>query len=218
MSSGLVFLRTYGLLGATCGGKWLAMVTWNPDHRGKRNLKIDRAPLETIGAKFHLWSYWDEKYLGVQDATYEFPDVEHYHSKLLRLTPVGDGQSPTLIGSNLHMAMGSTEILDLKTNSKGATIELEPSAGALEGQLVFHSTERLKVAKAEGCQAFVMQSDQGENVYTVVITDRQRDTPQRIQLVGTKALVPRLADIKNDSTLKKKWEAGTMTVVTGGIK
>lgn len=207
----------FGFVAERSWGKWISMVTWNPDHEGKRDLKIHLAPIEAIGTeKFHLWSYWEEKYLGIQDKSYVTKDVPKYHSRLLRLTPVEDGtnDAPILIGSNLHMAMGSAEVLEIDYTPNGIVVELEPSAGALEGQLVFHAKQGLRVSSATGCQAFVVQDDNDEQVFAAIITGRQRGEAQRIEFEFTAAEVPRLSDIKKNQDLRAKWESGSILALS----
>ncbi|MEQ8835931.1 MAG: hypothetical protein RID07_03920, partial [Lacipirellulaceae bacterium] len=123
----------FGFVANRDWGKWISMVTWNPDHHESQNLKIDRAPAETADQKFHVWSFWEEKYHGIQDLSYEFDSVPKYCSRLLRLTPIDSASRPTLIGSNLHMSMGAAEIANVRTTDDTVLIELVPTAGALEG-------------------------------------------------------------------------------------
>lgn len=203
-----VLNHQFGFQATRPWGDWVSMVTWNPDHRGRKDLKIDNAPVEKIGERFHLWSFWDEKYLGVQDASYVFEETKHYHSKLLRLTPVADSNVPTLVGSNLHMAMGATEIKLLESSPAGMTIELVPSAGAIEGQLVIFSEKPMKLNQAVGCQALVTKSD--DNVYTVLVTRRERGSDQRLMLETANTEPPSLESIKQSAELKSQWEAGSM--------
>lgn len=206
-----VLCHQFGFEAKRPWGRWISMVTWNPDHRGSKSLAIDKAPTESLGEKFHVWSFWDEQYLGIQDAGFQFDNVRHYHSKLLRLTPVNDKARPTLIGSNLHMAMGASEVKSVSHSSMGLIVDLESTAGAIEGQLVFYSKQPLEVEKATGCNAFVLQSS--KDVYTVVVTERERKQPQRITLKESERDPPTLQDVKADTKLAPLWQAGTQTVM-----
>lgn len=203
-----VLCHQFGFSASRLWGDWVSMVTWNPDHRGKKDLRINHAPLKRIGQKFHLWSFWDEQYLGVQDVSYEFKDVKNYHSKLLRLTPVREDGVPTLVGSNLHMAMGATEIKRIDTEAEGMLIELHPSAGALEGQLVVTSPQPLEIEQVVGCRALVTKS--GPGVYTVLVAGRDREARQSLSLKVTGEEPPTLESIKASDELRPLWKAGSM--------
>ena len=188
------------------------MVTWNPDHQGRKDLAIDNAPVEAVGRRFHVWSFWDEAYLGIRDKTHVFKDIEHYHGKLIRLTAVDPEGRPTLIGSNFHMSMAESEIKAVQATASDITVEMIPSAAAIEGQLVFYSEKPLCIADARGCRAFVMKS--GDRAYTAVITERDRcGGEHRVSLVITFQEVPTLADIAQDVERHQQYRAGTMTLL-----
>lgn len=203
----------FGFVAERPWGNFACMVAWNPDHKSPRDLKIDRVPLEKIGDEFHLWSFWDEKYLGVQDKSYVFKDVPRYHCRLIRLTPVREQNNagPILVGSNLHLSMGSAEIKHVQSNSQRTTVELIPTAGAIEGQLVFFSKEPLKVKQTKGCQAFVMQN--APDVYTAVITERNRDSQQSITVEAAEQNPSTLEQVKSDTDLHQRWLAGTIRIL-----
>ena len=207
-----IYCKQFGFAAERPWGQWISMMVWNPDHKNKQDLTIDLAPTDHIGETFHLWSFWDEQYLGVHDKSYVFKNVSKYHSRLIRLTPVDKQGRITLIGSNLHMAMGSDEIAGLKASVKKINVELVPSAGALEGQLVFYSEKPIEVTKTSGCRAFVMQNT--ENVYTAVITDRDRKAQQQVlTLETTLELPPSLEQVQKDALLNAQWLAGTMNIL-----
>ena len=89
---------------------------------------MTHVPLEKIGKRFHVWSLWDEAYLGIHGNDFHVPQVAPYEHKLLRLTALSEG--PSLIGSNLHISMGATEVLSLERQQDKLQINLDPDAGA----------------------------------------------------------------------------------------
>lgn len=207
-----VWAKEFGFVAERPWGNFVSMLVWNPDHEEPRDLGISHVPLEKIGERFHLWSFWEEQYLGIRDASYVFEAVPKYHSRLVRLTPVAEDGRPTLIGSNFHMSMGSAEIKTVSASTDSITVELFPSAAAIEGQLVFFSRRPLKVTDAVGCHAFAMQSD--TDVYTAVITERDRAAPRHaVTLEVSEVVPPTLESVKQDHELIERWRAGTMTVL-----
>ena len=107
--------------------------------------------------------------------------------------------------------MGSAEIKHVQSNSQRTTVELIPTAGAIEGQLVFFSKEPLKVKQTKGCQAFVMQN--APDVYTAVITERNRDSQQIITVEAAEQNPSTLEQVKSDTDLHQRWLAGTMRIL-----
>jgi hypothetical protein len=90
---------------------------------------------------------------------------------------VSDG--PVLIGSNLHISMGSAEIKEVHSENGALTVTLT-DAGARDGNLVFFSRLPLKLAAATGCKAEL--SAAGENLWNVALTGRKRGEPNVITL------------------------------------
>lgn len=206
-----VLSRQYGFVAERPWGKFISGFVWNPDHEKSADLKIDKFPTESIGDKFHMWSFWGEDYIGIKDKAYVFKDVPSYHSRLLRLTPVQAEDVPTLVGSNLHMSMGSAELKHVSASSGKISIELIPTAGALEGQLAIYSESPLALINFSGCEAFVTQLQ--KNVYCVVVTERKRNKNQRLDLAVTEQNALSFEEIKSNTILNKQWEAGTMTLL-----
>lgn len=42
---------------------------------GNADLTMRHVPVDTLGGRFHVWSFWDERYEGVQDGSYTVRDV-----------------------------------------------------------------------------------------------------------------------------------------------
>ena len=68
-------------------------------------------------------------------------------SLLLRFTPL-DGDYPKLIGSNLHLSIGATEIKEIYTTDKSMKI-IFSNAGAQAGDLFFIAQKALQQAQVK---------------------------------------------------------------------
>jgi alpha-galactosidase len=189
--------REFGFVAERPFGNFASMVIWNPEHSQPGDLGITHVPAEKIGAKFHAWSFWDERYLGVVDRSYTARSVAPYEGRLLRLTPVSGNGAPALIGSNLHITMGAEELKAVRSDAAGMEVELQPGAGAIEGKLYIHSRTPLEVAAVEGCRAFVAAAQ--EDVYAIVVSDRQATATQKVKLVFSTRTPRSLASYSTES-------------------
>lgn len=108
-------------------------------------------PLEEIGEVFHVWSFWDRKYLGEKPADFALT-LEGASCKLLRLTPVREDENPVLIGSTLHISCGVGEI-EWEAARKNSFILKLNKVGANEGSLFVYSKKKITSVWAEGCDA-----------------------------------------------------------------
>jgi len=169
--------RQFGFVARRPWGNFASVLLWNPD-KTPAALPLKGVPLEALGGKFHVWSFWDEKYHGISDESFVAGSVPGHGPALLRLTPVA-GNLPVLVGSNLHIGMGSAEIKDIEATPQGMTVTLT-DAGARDGKLFIHSPRPLTLASAQGCEASVAPA--GDNIYCVTLTGRQRNTPNVISL------------------------------------
>lgn len=142
---------------------------------------LDLFPLQPVGKQFHVWSFWEEKYLGVGDAGFKTRLLEPHGSVVLRLTPVAENPDiPVLVGSNLHIGMGSAEIKNIVSRPGEIVIELN-NGGAREGALFFHSKRPLKLAKAEGCSDKEVSAVE-ESIWKISMDARKSNSLQRIHL------------------------------------
>lgn len=134
-----------------------------------RNVQTELYPLADIGEKFHVWSFWDNEYLGVK--SYDFPvRIKKFNcGVLLRLTPVREDGECVLIGSTLHITCGNGEIDSLERDERGITVNLN-AIGALEGSLVFYSEKKISSVTADGCSAELVS--RGDNIYEVKLSSR----------------------------------------------
>jgi hypothetical protein len=168
--------RRFGFVAKRPWGNFAAVQIWNPAD-APADIPLDDLPAPGLGERFHAWSFWDRQYLGLVDRSFAAKALPPRGPALLRLTAAGDG--PTLVGSDLHIAMGSAEIAAIRR--EGATLAVElTDAGAREGTLVFHSPQPLALARAEGCAAAVAPA--GKDLWSIAISSRERKTPQRILL------------------------------------
>ena len=98
---------------------------------------------------------------------------------MVRITPLNE-MGPTLVGSNLHLAMGTTEVGDIRVTASKMIIELNP-AGAQQGNLTIHSDKPLSAGETTNCKITKVESA-GENLYKVHLSDRPWDKQQTITL------------------------------------
>jgi alpha-galactosidase len=159
-------------------GTFTNVVIWNPNHSKPQDLSIKNVPTENLGKKFHAWSFWDEKYIGIIDKNYIAKGIPFYEHQLLRLTPLKD--QPILIGSNLHISMGSTEVKGIDYSNSHINIELDPNAGCRKGRLYFYSEKPLGNARSTNSDCSIIR--QSTNIYIVVLTNRIRDKKELVTI------------------------------------
>jgi hypothetical protein len=126
-----------------------------------------------------VFDFWENRVVGYATDAYTTNSLEHLSSALLRFTPL-DAERPVLVGSNLHLSMGATEVDDVRVSPSRVNIELS-DAGAQQGSLTFHSKQELKALAAENCQVTSVE-DLGNNLWQVQVADRQWGQAQAITL------------------------------------
>lgn len=160
-------------------GNFATVMLWNPGEK-PAGMALDASFLEEKLGNFHVWSFWDEKYLGVVRDGSVIKDIAPHGCKILRLTPVSEKNDPLLIGSNLHISMGAAEIQDFSVSSKHITVKLERS-GAKTGKLIISSGRNIELHKAANCVvSSVKQADKG--IFEIEISQRKKDLCQEIIL------------------------------------
>ena len=172
--------RRFGFVAKRPWGNFASVLLWNPTGQSA-DVTLAGVPLCELGEKFHAWSFWDEKYLGVADQSLALHDVPAYGSKVLRLTPVADDR-PVVIGSNLHIAMGSAELKQIVSRKDGMTIELT-DAGAREGALYVFDLRPLRHIAAHGCE--VALEPELNSIWKLKMSSRQRGHAQTIELAAS---------------------------------
>ena len=131
------------------------------------------------GVPCAVFDFWSNRVIATATDTYTTVPLEHYSSALLRFTPL-DSNRPILVGSNLHLSIGATEIDGLRVTSSSIEIELS-DAGAQEGSLTFFSKQALKAAGSVNCE-IVSVVDLGDNLWQVNVAGRQWGAAQSIAL------------------------------------
>jgi hypothetical protein len=134
------------------------------------------------GVSCALFDFWENKFVGFAKDAYTTEALDGLSSRLLRFTPITAAQSemPVLIGSNLHLAMGATEIQNIAANATSLKVELT-DAGAQEGSLTFYSKKALALVGAENCKV-VSVEDLGEHIWRVNLAERQWGQAQSFEL------------------------------------
>jgi hypothetical protein len=131
------------------------------------------------GVKCAVFDFWSNKVIGYATNSFTTAPLEYHSSELLRITPLVD-DSPILVGSDLHLSIGATEIRNLRVCSSKLEIELS-DAGAQSGSLTFHSRIPLTAGQAQNCKVNSVEN-LGGDLWKVNLTDRQWGSPQSIQL------------------------------------
>ena len=132
------------------------------------------------GVECAVFDFWENKVIARAKDTYTSAPLATLSSALLRFTPL-NSENPVLVGSNLHLSIGATEIQDIRTSPKQLEV-LFTDAGAQNGNLIFHSTKPLTAEGAENCKIQAVES-LGENLWRVDIEGRQWGKPQAIRLM-----------------------------------
>ena len=142
------------------------------------SLEFSSAGLPT-GVQCAAYDFWQGKVVGYASDSYTTEPLEHLSSTLLRFTPL-IGDRPVLVGSDLHLSIGATEIDNLRVTPSSVKIELS-NAGARNGSLTFYSKQPLTAAGSEGCTVTSVEMA-GENLWQVNIADRKWAESQSINL------------------------------------
>jgi len=154
---------------------------WNPGEK-EQTIKLDFAEAGMDPQRrYAVWSFWDNRYLGVAQGAWDANQLGPSASKHLVFTGLDrTPKKPVLIGSNLHIYCGAAEIKNITTSRSGMEIELT-DAGAREGDLFIYSRWMPVLKKAGGCMVSGVFSA-GENVWRINLTDRRCGAAQRIEL------------------------------------
>ena len=190
-------------------GNSVNLLLWNPEHKQAADLTMTHVPLEKIGKRFHVWSLWDEAYLGIHGNDFHVPQVAPYEHKLLRLTALSEG--PSLIGSNLHISMGATEVLSFERQQDKLQITLDPDAGARNGKLFLYSEEPLSQAVSTNSDVFVCKQQGTDHVYVVTLTDRVRERPETVTLRIGAGEAPGQQTVLKDKARAAKWDKASFS-------
>ena len=171
--------RLVGQVRREWGNATVALL-WNPE-KEERTIKLDFKDAGMDGKqRYAVWSFWDNRYLGLAQEFWSTPPLGPSASQHLRFTPIPDASKPVLIGSNLHIYCGAAEIRMIRSTRSSMTIDLT-DAGARAGDLFVYSHFLPVLRSAAGL--VVTDIDQaGENVWRIRMRDRQHGIAQRIEL------------------------------------
>ena len=173
--------RRFGFVAERAWDRFAAVQMFNPE-AAVGSVNLEGVDLSGLGERFHAWSFWDQTYLGVVDRSFVAKDLPSHGSRLLRLTPVQsvNDQRPLLIGSDLHISLGSAELKALIATADELQITLT-DAGAREGAIYVYSQRPLTLKSATGCTVKAVEAA-GENAWKVRLQGRQRGQGQQIVL------------------------------------
>ncbi|TAE74752.1 MAG: sensor histidine kinase [Verrucomicrobia bacterium] len=162
-------------------GRFTVALLWNPAAT-ERTVTLDFAKAGMDPAqRYAVWSFWDDRYLGVAQGSWTTPRLGPAASQHLVFTALDPApERPVLIGSNLHIYCGAAEIRQLASDRDSLSIDLT-DAGARDGDLYLYSRLQPILAAASGCTVSGITSA-GENVWRLSLHDRRPGAPQRIEL------------------------------------
>jgi hypothetical protein len=161
-------------------GNFAVYNLYNPSENDQRltlNFKETGLPQ---GIKCAVFDFWSNQVVGFVEGSYTTSFQPPHASALLRITPLVDLSRPVLIGSNLHLSIGATEIGNLRVLPDEIIIDFS-SAGAQDGILTFYSQRPLQSAGSENCHVTAVE-DLGDNVWHVHLSGRQWGKEQSICL------------------------------------
>ncbi|MEI7902038.1 MAG: ATP-binding protein, partial [bacterium] len=167
-------------------GDWTVVLLWNPaDKEQPVTLDFAQAGLDPK-RRYAVWSFWDNRYLGVAEGSWTTPKLAPSACQHLRFTALERRSArPVLIGSDLHIYCGAAEIKRFAGWRGALEIELT-DAGAREGDLYVYSRYQPVLRSASGCTVTGIGGG-GENVWRISLEGRQRGKPQQ---VGLELLLP----------------------------
>jgi signal transduction histidine kinase len=154
---------------------------WNPSTKeGAVTLDFARAGMDPR-RRYAVWSFWDDRYLGVAEGSWTTPRLEASASQHLVFTELGrSSDRPVFIGSSLHIYCGAAEIANIESRHGRMKLSLT-DAGARDGHLYVYSRFQPILRKALGCTVDGITSA-GENVWRISVRGREHGQPQSIEM------------------------------------
>ena len=152
-------------------GEWTVALLWNPGAAEQPiRLHFAEAGLDPE-RRYAVWSFWDNRFLGVAKGSWTTPDLAPSTSQHLCFTDLDrEPDRPVLIGSSLHIYCGAAEIK--RVNSLRGAMEIDlTDAGAREGDLFVYSRFPPFLKVATGCTVKTVEGA-GENVWRIGLQDR----------------------------------------------
>jgi len=162
-------------------GEYAIALLWNPGAVEQSiSLEFAEAGLDPE-RRYAVWSFWDNRFLGVTRGSWTTPSLAPATSQHLRFTDLDrEPELPVLIGSSLHIYCGAAEITEVKRTRSMMQIVLS-DAGARAGDLYVYSRWQPVLKTSVGCTATGVEGA-GENVWRIGLQDRQAGETQRIEL------------------------------------
>jgi alpha-galactosidase len=162
-------------------GRMAVALLWNPGTTERTvTLDFDKAGLSSR-RRYAVWSFWDDRFLGVAKGSWTTPSLAPSASQHLRFTDLDQTPDrPVLIGSNLHIYCGAAEIERVTSLQGGMEIELT-DAGARDGDLFVYSRLTPVLKSATGCTVNRI-AYAGENVWRIAVQNRRPGEPQRVEM------------------------------------
>jgi len=161
-------------------GNATVALLWNPEDKEK-TVRLDfKAAGMDFRQRYAVWSFWENRYLGLARQFWTSPPLAPAASQHLRFTPIPNFSKPVLIGSNLHIYCGAAEIKRVDSTRSRMTIELT-DAGARSGDVFIYSHYQPILSSMKGLRVSSIDSA-GENVWRIRIFDRVRGEEQMLDL------------------------------------
>jgi len=180
LCTGPEFSRLVGHVDRDWGSMAVALL-WNPGIT-EHAVKLDFADAGLLpDRRYAVWSFWDNRFLGVAKGSWVTPSLAPSASQHLRFTDLdATPNRPVLIGSNLHIYCGAAEIRKVTSLQGGMEIELT-DAGARHGDLFVYSSLTPVLKSATGCKVGRIEYA-GENVWRIAVKNRQTGKEQRVEM------------------------------------
>lgn len=162
-------------------GRMAVALLWNPGST-ERSISLDFSQAGLLdNRRYAVWSFWDNRFLGVAKGSWTTPSLAPSASQHLRFTDLDHTPDrPVLIGSNLHIYCGAAEIERITSLQSGMEIELN-DAGARDGDLFVYSRLTPVLKSATGCNVGKI-AYAGENVWRISVNNRRMGVPQRLEM------------------------------------
>lgn len=174
--------RRFGFTAHRSWGSHASVLLWNPED-AEMDMEIGTGELEMREERFHIWSFWDGRYYGLGDVKTVLRNIPPHGCKLLRLTEIpADCNLPVLVGSDLHIGMGTAEISDYRVTDSEIAIRLT-DAGAREGCLYVYCPSRLDSASISTRNCSIDSVTRMDaDLWKITISGRKQGTVQEIEL------------------------------------
>ena len=154
---------------------------YNSDKNKSVNITLDFPDAGLpAGTRCAVYNFWENKVVGYATDSFTGKNISKNGSMLLRFTPL-IGDFPKLVGSNLHLSIGATEIEEIYTTLKSIKIMLT-DGGAQTGDLIFYSTKPLEAGLSKNCSISSVQG-LGDNLWKVSVKGRNWGSTQQVNLI-----------------------------------